>query len=125
MAGELGGSTRAITAVLRQPALRRVMLAFFWFNAAEWGTWIAMLVYAFERGGTTAAGTVAVIQLIPAALVAPAAAGLGDRIRKDRALALGYLMQAVAMGLTALVLATKAPLPIVYVSRPFPRRASR
>ena len=103
-----------VGAALRNPSLARALFAFFVFNAAEWGTWIAMLVYAFDRGGTGAAALVAVIQLIPCALLAPVAATLGDRIRKDRALAIGYLLQAITMGLTALVLSLSAPLPLVY-----------
>jgi MFS family permease len=103
-----------VGAALRNPSLARALFAFFVFNAAEWGTWIAMLVYAFDRGGTGAAALVAVIQLIPCALLAPVAATLGDRIRRDRALAIGYLLQAITMGLTALALFAAAPLPLVY-----------
>ena len=102
-------SLRVINAVLRNPALRRVELAFLLFNAAEFGAWVAVLLYAYDATGPASIGLVAVAQLIPAALVAPFAALMADRPDRVRSLAIGYGIQAVAFGVTAagILLATR------------------
>jgi hypothetical protein len=101
-------------AVFRSPALRRVVLAFGGFNVAEYARWIAILVYAFQRGGAPEAGFVALLQLAPAALVAPIGATLGDRYPRDRVLRLSYLGQALPMALGAVVLLADGPAAVVY-----------
>jgi len=108
-------SVRVLGNVFGSPDLRRVELAFAGFNVAEWGTWIAILVFAYEAGGAAAAGAIGVIQLIPAAIFAPFASVLGDRYRRERVLLAGYLAQSLAMGATAAALLTGARLPVIYV----------
>lgn len=97
-----------VVAALRNAPLRRVEAAYAAFSGAEWAVWIAMLVYAYDRGGATTAGVVALAQLVPAAVVAPVAAS------RVRSLAAGYAAQAVAMGATAAVILAHGPPLLAY-----------
>ena len=99
---------------VRQPGLLRVELAYVGFNVAEWATWVSILAFAYEVGGAAATGLVALVQLIPAALVAPLAAIAGDRYRRERVLLGGYVAQAVSMAATATALLAGAPVPLIY-----------
>ncbi len=100
--------------VLANRALRRVLPAYLLFNAAEFGTWVSILLYAYDRTGAASVGVVALVQLVPAAIVAPAAAGLGDRFRRERVLAAGYLLQALAILATAAAMHAELPVVVVY-----------
>ena len=104
-----------VSQVARDPRLLRIELAFFGFNMAEFGTWVAILVYAYDRGGASAAGVVAAIQLIPSGLVAPLGAFAGDRFRRDRVLFFSYLAQAAALALVAIALFADAPFSLTLV----------
>jgi Cyclic nucleotide-binding domain/Major Facilitator Superfamily len=99
-----------VGAVARNRALAAVMVAYAVFSATQNAVWIAMLVYAYDRGGAGTAGAVAVAQLIPAALLAPVAAAVADRRSPVRVLVGGYLIQVAGMLTTALAIAVEAPL---------------
>jgi Cyclic nucleotide-binding domain/Transmembrane secretion effector len=103
-----------VRTVSGNPGLLRVELSYVGFNVAEWATWVSILAFAYQVGGAAATGLVALVQLIPAALVAPLAAIAGDRYRRERVLLGGYLAQSASMAATAAALLTGAPVPLVY-----------
>jgi len=100
---------RASLDALRHGPLRRALLAFLVFSVAEFASWIALLVWAYQERGVQAAAVVSVVQLVPAVVVAPTGSVLGDRPNRGRVLAVGYALQAVAMLLTATALLVDAP----------------
>ncbi|MDJ0850854.1 MAG: MFS transporter [Myxococcota bacterium] len=96
---------RVLRSILGDRELRRVAGAFGAYSAADAGTWVAILVYAYQRGGVVEAGLVGFVQLLPAAIAAPASALAGDRFRRDAVLAAGHAAQAVSMAGVVLAMA--------------------
>jgi len=74
----------SIGGVLRNLQLRRVELAWGASVAAEWANFVALGVFAYHVGGTLGVGLAGLVRLLPAALVAPFAALVGDRFRRER-----------------------------------------
>ncbi len=89
------GRATVLRAAAANGRLRRVLAAYFLFGAAEWGAWIATLVWAYGVGGVRGSSLMSVVQLVPAALAAPFVAGRLERMSRSRALTLGYTAQAV------------------------------
>ena len=100
----------------RSPALRRAELAFLAFNTVEYGSWVAILIYAYSATGATSVGVVAIAQLVPAAVVAPLAATLGDRYPRERVLLASYALLALFTGATAAGMLLALPAPVVYLA---------
>ena len=112
----LVASGRVLADVSRSRALRRVELAFLLFNASEFGTWIAILLYAYDATGRGAVGLVAMSQLLPAGILAPVVSSLADRFPRDRVLAAGYMAQALAFAGTGAGMLVEAPPVLVYLA---------
>lgn len=91
--------------VARTPALRRVELAYLLFGLATYSTWLAVFVYAEQRGGAKEMAFLALLLLVPAAVLAPFAAYAGDRFAPHRALAVGYAVQVLGYGVAAVFMA--------------------
>jgi len=88
----------ALGAAVRSPDIRRVELAWGAAITAEWAHFVALGVFAYEQGGATAVGIAGLVRLMPAAVVAPFAASLGDRFRRERFLLAMALVGSVALG---------------------------
>src|SRR5271166_6508208 len=90
-----GAVFAVLRAALGNPILRRVGLAYALFVAAEFGIWIALLVFAYDHGGAGAATLMVIVQLVPCIASGPFIGALADRQRPSRILRLGYGLQAV------------------------------
>jgi len=88
----------ALGSVARNENIRRVELAWGAAIGAEWAHFVALGVYAYEQGGASAVGLAGLVRLLPAAAVAPFAASLGDRFRRERLLLAMSLLGAEALG---------------------------
>ena len=91
----------ALRASVRNENVRRVELAWGAAIAAEWAHFVALGVFAYQQGGTSAVGIAGLVRLLPAAAVAPFAASLGDRFRRERFLLAMTLVGALALAASA------------------------
>jgi MFS family permease len=110
----LGESLRAFAAVFANDDLRRVELAWSGSVIGQWGYEVALAVFAYRSGGATAVGLVALVRLLPAAVVAPFAALLGDRFRRRRIMVATDLVRVSTMGGAAAAVFAGAPAAVVY-----------
>ena len=88
----------SLGAVLRSRDLRRVELAWGAAITAEWAHFVALGIFAYEAGGTFAVGVAGLVRMLPAAAIAPFAASLGDRFRRERLLVAVMVVGAAALG---------------------------
>ena len=107
-------SFRALGAVLSNPSLRRLQLAWAGSILGGWAYLVALGVYAYEQGGAGAVGIVGLIRLVPAAIVAPFSATLVDRFSRVTTMIVSDVVRFVLMIGAAAVIATDGPPPIVY-----------
>src|SRR5919197_4568100 len=87
----------ALRVAVRSEDIRRVELAWGAAIAAEWAHFVALGVFAYEQGGAAAVGIAGFVRLLPAGVLAPFAASLGDRFRRERFLLAMVLIAAAAL----------------------------
>jgi len=114
----LAGLAEARTAfggVLRNPALRRLELAWACSIVGAWAYGVAVVVYAFQHGGARAVGVVGLLRWGTAALASPFAAALGDRYDRRLVMVASDLVRAgLIVAAAAAVFVGSAPW-LVYV----------
>jgi MFS family permease len=104
----------AVLSALAAPGgMRRMLAAYGLYDLVEAAIWIAIIFYAYDVGGVGLAGVVAVVQLIPAAILGPALVGIGDRLPRGRALLLAHGAMAVTTTATAVAIVLSAPVAVV------------
>lgn len=114
----LGSRVRAAGAAFSSNAknrnLRLAQLSFLGAWTAEWAFTVGLGIVAYRDGGVTAVGLVGLFRVVPSAVIAPLAAPLADRGRRERVLILVSTARGVATGVAAILVGVNGPLPVVY-----------
>src|SRR5829696_5583807 len=94
--------------------LRRAQLSFLGAWTAEWAFTVALGIVAYRAGGATAIGLVGLLRMVPSAIVAPLAASVADRGRREQVLIWVCTGRGVTIGAAGIVVALDCPVLIVY-----------
>jgi MFS family permease len=87
---------RSYRVIATNRRLRTVELAWGAAISAEWAHFVALGVFAFQTDGALGVGVVGFIRLVPAAVLAPFAASLADRMPRERFLGCVCLLGTLA-----------------------------
>lgn len=111
---KLADAGRSLRDVFRNPGLRRIELAWAGSIIGDWAYATAFSVYAYEHGGPTAVGVVAVVRYVLRALVTPFTSMLGDRYPRRLVMIGSDTTAALVIALGAVLIATDANRFAVY-----------
>jgi MFS family permease len=106
---QLSESLAAVRSVFANHNLRRIELAFAGSAVGNYALSIAVAIFTFHHGGVTAVGIVMAVRQAAAATVAPFAASLADRYRRERVMLASDLGRLGSVGGIALLVVTGAP----------------
>ncbi len=112
--GQLAESLRAVRSVFQNPDLRRLELAFAGAAVGRYALFIAISIYTYHAGGVTAVAVVTAVRQTAAASVAPFAATLSDRFRRERVMLASDVGRVACAGGIALLTWRHSPHVAVY-----------
>jgi MFS family permease len=118
MPSRLGAVMSVFRSALGNGPLRRVGLAYALFGTSEFGLWITLLVFAYDRSGATGSLVMALVQLVPCIALGLFFGAFVDRHRPNRILSLSYGLQAITTTGVALAIGLDSPTIVVLVLAP-------
>jgi MFS family permease len=113
--GRVRESLRTFAEAFRNPALRRLELAWAGANLGTWSYSVGIAVFAYEHGGAKAVGLVGFVRWLAAAVLSPWLALLGDRYPRRRVMIGADAIRALALGLAGVAAIAGWPPLLVYV----------
>ena len=109
-----GALTGVVAQISRNRALTRLLVAYALLVVAECGEWLALIIYAYARGGASAAAVVAIVQLIPSMLFGPVITAHLSRLGAARLLRLAYMASAATLACCSVAILSDASVVVVY-----------
>ncbi|WP_028637642.1 MFS transporter [Nocardioides sp. URHA0032] len=111
----MSGQRGSIVRVLKNPALRRIQLAFLGSTLGDWAYGVAVTVWAYSEGGAAAVGVYLALRFVVAAVAGPLGAALADKVGSRKR----YMMandgtRAVLVATAAVVVGTDGPAVLVF-----------
>jgi MFS family permease len=107
-------SWRALQGVFHNRGLRQLQLAWAGSIIGTWAYAVALVVFAYSHGGASAVGLIALIRWLPAAVVSPFAAILGDRYPRVPVMLASDLLRAVGLATMSVCVLMDGPVGVVY-----------
>ena len=89
-------------------------MAFFGAWTAEWAVTVVLGIYAYDRGGAAEVGVVALLRVLPAAVVAPLATQYADRWPREKVLVVVSVVRSVSVATAAWAVVADGPALGVY-----------
>ena len=111
---QLPRQIKIVGEVFRSPQLRRLELSWASYHACEWAQFVAISVYAYDRGGAPAVGIFGFVRMLAAAAAAPFGSVLADRYSRKRLQIALHAARAVVLAGVAAALSSGAPTAVVF-----------
>lgn len=116
MTARVAESLAAFRGVFANRNIRRVQLAFAGSVTGTYAYSIAVAVFAYKADGVTAVGVLTAVRLATAAAVAPLAASIADRRRRERVMLASDLVRIATVGTAAVAAQLGWSSFVVYVA---------